>query len=215
MIKVYKYIAPNSPVVLVKAYAELEGVPMPVLCHQIRDIPSRLKWYACRTKRSCRNSSLSPAFFHFRVLVDFLSFFSLSDQSFKSSWCIFIFFCKKGNVFTEARKAKKCCCLCILLFFSSCSCSSQSSLVFFFVLVFQESHSLWLDTTDERRKMPFSFRLLVPVQFIGREAWCVSVSFLLSSSFSLSAWKISPRKCLLFLLHEGVSSNCSPGGKME
>ncbi|PFH38685.1 START domain-containing protein [Besnoitia besnoiti] len=43
-IRVYKYIAPNSPVVLVKAYAELEGIPMPVLCHEIRDIQMRLQW---------------------------------------------------------------------------------------------------------------------------------------------------------------------------
>ncbi|CBZ53350.1 putative phosphatidylcholine transfer protein [Neospora caninum Liverpool] len=43
-IKVYKFISPNSPVVLVKAYAELDGIPMPVLCHEIRDISMRLQW---------------------------------------------------------------------------------------------------------------------------------------------------------------------------
>ncbi|KAF4641721.1 START domain-containing protein [Toxoplasma gondii] len=43
-IKVYKFISPNSPVVLVKAYAELDSVPLQVLCHEIRDIPTRLQW---------------------------------------------------------------------------------------------------------------------------------------------------------------------------
>ena len=43
-IKVYKYNSPDSPVVLVKAYTTLEGIPLNVLCHHIRHIPTRLKW---------------------------------------------------------------------------------------------------------------------------------------------------------------------------
>ncbi|KAL8432214.1 hypothetical protein Efla_005110 [Eimeria flavescens] len=43
-IKVYKYNSPDSPVVLVKAYAKLDGIPLNVLCHHIRHIPTRLKW---------------------------------------------------------------------------------------------------------------------------------------------------------------------------
>ncbi|XP_026191471.1 uncharacterized protein LOC34622234 [Cyclospora cayetanensis] len=43
-IKVYKYNSPDSPVVMVKAYATLEGIPVKVLCHHIRHIPTRLKW---------------------------------------------------------------------------------------------------------------------------------------------------------------------------
>ncbi|KAL8272567.1 hypothetical protein Esti_003456 [Eimeria stiedai] len=43
-IKVYKYNSADSPVVLVKAYATLDGIPLNVLCHHIRHIPTRLKW---------------------------------------------------------------------------------------------------------------------------------------------------------------------------
>lgn len=43
-IRVYKYNSPDSPVVLVKAYATLDGIPLNVLCHHIRHIPTRLKW---------------------------------------------------------------------------------------------------------------------------------------------------------------------------
>lgn len=43
-IRVFKFISPDSPVVLVKAYATLQGVPLPVLSHFIRHIPSRLSW---------------------------------------------------------------------------------------------------------------------------------------------------------------------------
>eukprot|EP00921_Rhytidocystis_pertsovi_P009940 GHVQ01015910.1.p1 GENE.GHVQ01015910.1~~GHVQ01015910.1.p1 ORF type:complete len:802 (+),score=109.30 GHVQ01015910.1:961-3366(+) len=42
--KVYKLTSSDSPVVLIKAYAELPGIPLTVLCHHIRHIPTRLKW---------------------------------------------------------------------------------------------------------------------------------------------------------------------------
>ncbi|KAL8435829.1 hypothetical protein ACSSS7_002206 [Eimeria intestinalis] len=44
LIKVYKYISPNSPVVIVKAYASFDGIPLSVLSHNIKDIKSRLEW---------------------------------------------------------------------------------------------------------------------------------------------------------------------------
>ncbi|KAL8448215.1 hypothetical protein Emag_003983 [Eimeria magna] len=44
LIKVYKYISPNSPVVIVKAYASFDGIPLSVLSYNIKDINSRLEW---------------------------------------------------------------------------------------------------------------------------------------------------------------------------
>ncbi|KAL8449067.1 hypothetical protein Emed_003419 [Eimeria media] len=44
LIKVYKYISPNSPVVIVKAYASFDGIPLSVLSYNIKDIKSRLEW---------------------------------------------------------------------------------------------------------------------------------------------------------------------------
>ncbi|KAL8275936.1 hypothetical protein Esti_000052 [Eimeria stiedai] len=44
LIKVYKYISPNSPVVIVKAYASFDGIPLSVLSHNIKNISSRLEW---------------------------------------------------------------------------------------------------------------------------------------------------------------------------
>ncbi|CDI84927.1 hypothetical protein EPH_0060110 [Eimeria praecox] len=44
LIKVYKFISPNSPVVLVKAYAKFDGIPLNVLSHHIKEIKCRLHW---------------------------------------------------------------------------------------------------------------------------------------------------------------------------
>lgn len=44
LVKVYKYISPNSPVVIVKAYATFEGIPLSVLSHNIKETDSRLRW---------------------------------------------------------------------------------------------------------------------------------------------------------------------------
>ncbi|CDJ42325.1 hypothetical protein ETH_00018720 [Eimeria tenella] len=44
LISVYKYISPNSPVVIVKAYAKFDGIPLAVLSRNIRDVECRLKW---------------------------------------------------------------------------------------------------------------------------------------------------------------------------
>ncbi|XP_026192601.1 uncharacterized protein LOC34622133 [Cyclospora cayetanensis] len=43
-IQVYKYISPNSPVVIVKAYANFEGIPLAVLRHNIQEVSCRLLW---------------------------------------------------------------------------------------------------------------------------------------------------------------------------
>ncbi|OEH76949.1 phosphatidylcholine transfer [Cyclospora cayetanensis] len=45
-IQVYKYISPNSPVVIVKAYANFEGIPLAVLRHNIQEVSCRLLWSA-------------------------------------------------------------------------------------------------------------------------------------------------------------------------
>eukprot|EP00920_Eleutheroschizon_duboscqi_P009862 GHVT01023002.1.p1 GENE.GHVT01023002.1~~GHVT01023002.1.p1 ORF type:complete len:834 (+),score=207.12 GHVT01023002.1:410-2911(+) len=42
--KCYRRVASASPVVLVKAYAALQGLPLQVVCHHVRDIPTRLAW---------------------------------------------------------------------------------------------------------------------------------------------------------------------------
>ncbi|CDI78117.1 phosphatidylcholine transfer protein, putative [Eimeria acervulina] len=44
LIQVYKFISPNSPVIIVKAYAHFEGIPLNVLSHHIKEINCRLHW---------------------------------------------------------------------------------------------------------------------------------------------------------------------------
>ncbi len=40
----YKLKSEDNPVVLVKAYGVLEGIPPEVVAYHIKDIPTRLSW---------------------------------------------------------------------------------------------------------------------------------------------------------------------------